>query len=307
MDCRITKKRLSEFLAYEWIIIVAVIVAVIIFWEFIYSTTSVKLTAGQEFVYFYDSTVSSSDINGFHKIFNYGKEDDKNTFSYDVKNFYFESLNNEYYVLSYRLAIYLGDIIITDIVQPEEGLNSADSHIKNTYYNMYDLDALANDAKEYLSQFLSDQALSPLIYENLDEDKINEHFLKRLGRDNRVSAGEITVQDEYNRIKKLCKNLTDFTYLLENYPNLFYQSDVLKEGEFHRYGILPEKLTGGEKDANTYFRTANVDPENPEKKKYSVDNTVIMVFDLKQQQPYLQYETISFLTTVVRTFSNILG
>ena len=57
MDNRITKKRLSHFLAYEWIAIVVVIVLCVVLVEFLYSVAGVVLKPSEHFKVFYDENI----------------------------------------------------------------------------------------------------------------------------------------------------------------------------------------------------------------------------------------------------------
>jgi hypothetical protein len=54
MDNKITKNRLSNFLAYEWIVIIIVCVVLIFVWEIVYTVGAVRLTAGQKFNFYFD-------------------------------------------------------------------------------------------------------------------------------------------------------------------------------------------------------------------------------------------------------------
>ena len=61
MDARITKKRLSQMLSYDWIKIIACIVAGIFLWSLIFTTTAARLNPAQTFtVYAYIGTNPSS-------------------------------------------------------------------------------------------------------------------------------------------------------------------------------------------------------------------------------------------------------
>ena len=82
MDNKITKRRLSRFFTYEWFVLVAVIVAVILAWEFLFSLTSVKLTRDDRFYYYYDVSMDDGNatdfynqITGANSIFSYGVQE----------------------------------------------------------------------------------------------------------------------------------------------------------------------------------------------------------------------------------------
>lgn len=305
MDNKITKGRLSNFLSYEWLFIILVLILSFIGFEVLYSFAEVKLNCGQSFRYFYDTSVMSTNIVELRETFDYRGEN--STFSYDVLALNHEVLFAENYVLPTRLLAKDGDAIITDCIPTEKDgeLTRAESIIYAQ--NVYDLDELYSDAHTYLSAFLKDGETDCLVYDNLDEAKIEKRFTERLGRDNRTRAGLISAEDEKGRIKQLCKEVSDFKFLLENHGEIFYTSKVNHSWDepdesVKKYGILPEKLTGGQHASSTFFRILDADVE-----KQTVKNTVVMVFDLSTFQPDMQYETISFLNSIVRTCSNLLG
>ena len=78
MDAKITKKRLGEFLSYEWIKILALVVAVILFWSLLFTTTSARLSVDQIFtVINYTGTTVGDDFTEYsttllgQKVFSY--------------------------------------------------------------------------------------------------------------------------------------------------------------------------------------------------------------------------------------------
>ena len=58
MDNKLTKKRLHDLLSYEWILMIIICVVSIVFWEIVYDFSAVKLTAGQNFRYYFDYNIS---------------------------------------------------------------------------------------------------------------------------------------------------------------------------------------------------------------------------------------------------------
>ena len=196
MDNKLTKKRLSDFLAYEWILTLIVAVAAIVLWELVYTVSAVRLTTGQSFKYYFDENVSSLGDGAFYTMLS----DD--VFSYDVKELSSEQLTSKYNVLSTRLSVYEGDVIFTDTVenesQPVRAKTLADSY-------GYNYERLLSDAEEYVSQFYTGG--------KLDDGKIQAHFNERARKrvyKNALKSGEISVADEIRRIEKLEKEIADF-------------------------------------------------------------------------------------------------
>ena len=66
MDAKITKKRLGEFLSYEWIKIIAIALAIILFWSLLFSVSGTKLTPDQLFTVFnHLGTKTGEDFNAY--------------------------------------------------------------------------------------------------------------------------------------------------------------------------------------------------------------------------------------------------
>lgn len=310
MDNKLTKKRLSDFLAYEWILTLIAAVAAIVLWELVYTVSAVRLTTGQSFKYYFDENVSSLGDGAFYTMLS----DD--VFSYDVKEISSEQLTSKYNVLSTRLSVYEGDVIFTDTVenesQPVRAKTLADSY-------GYNYERLLSDAEEYVSRFYTDG--------KLDNAKIQAHFNERSGKriyKNALKAGEISVDDEIRRIEKLEKEIADFKNLLSNgkdglffrytryeqtlasvddknkasYEKLF-NAEKEKGRENAVYGLNLGALTGGKTDVTKFVK---LNGENG-----SAKNVTLLVFDFKKEQPDLQYEVISFINALVRNCSDILG
>ena len=317
MDNKITKSRLSAFLQYEWIIILIVSVASIIFWEFVYTVSSVTLTAGQQFKFYYDESISSGTQKEFYSFLV-----SENTFSYDVLKVDAEALTSGYNVLSDRLSIQEGDILITDSKEYGEGKEvRAKSNVDN--YNVYSFEKMLLDAESYLQKFLKD-GQTDACEGQLDRAKIESRFRVRMKKDNRFRKEKqivIGIEDEVKRITKLQNEVKDFKKLLSLGDEYFFrytkyeQKYELGDEETKKtyqsayeqhtekiYGLNVGALKGeGKTDPSKYFKMKSID--------FSVDtadNVVIMAFDFLSYQPDLQFECISFINTVVRECSNVL-
>ena len=328
MDNKITKKRLFDFLSYEWIAVIIVVVLSIIAWELIYGITRVQVTPGQDFRVFYDVGLDNSQGEALN---NYLYR--KGAFSYDVLELVDEGIVSDYEVLDIRIDAQEGDIIFTDKAQ--KGATVRAKHIIDRYpvYGLYDL---LDDAKEYLRSFLKDGVTAEnaeLEFSNLDKAKIEANFSNRLKKDNRIRKAKDRaeyLEKEYQRIEKLCIDTKDYEFFLENAPEeVFYKYTRFEQlssvaaaensgygqyyidlyGEWYQeeitagrvdyaYGINMEALTGGEVNASRYISKMS---------EATAKDTVLVVFDMKVHQPDLQYETVSFIAEIVRSFSNILS
>lgn len=335
MDNRLTKKRLSEFFAYEWITMIIVIVVAIVVWEFVYTVASVRLTVGQQFKFYYDEKIDGYGSSAFYEMMA-----ESDALSYDVLDFTTETLTEDVgTILSARLSIYEGDVIFTDITDysKEEGADantSKEIRLKSLVdsYDGYDFISLRNDAINYLKGFLPDGTVieGDIEFENLSKEKIESYFRSRMKKDNRFRKEEQILSGiklEEERIKKLCEDVKQFSYLLslgDTNPELFYnytrfeqsyesetnakykeqfESALNREKSLGKenvpYALCLSALKGGEgkTDPSTYFKL---------KGKETAENVALMVFNFKEQQPHLQYEVISFINQIVKNCSTIL-
>ncbi len=311
MDNKITKRRLHDFLAYEWIAIIAVIIAGIIAWNLIFTMTGVRLTVGQDFKFFYDETIESSSSNDVYELFERKDASGKTVFSYDILKFGHEALLSEYNVLRDRLTVQEGDVIITDASEPSEegGTVRAEAIVDN--YPVCDFESLKDDAEKYLAQFLKDNYLEQdgnvkvgvdvTDFSNFDASKIEAVFRQRMKKDNRYrteSQKQEGIKLEKERISDLCREVKKFRYLLEQGDEYFFKYKRYDQTVDKRYGLKVESLSGGaEKDSpSKYF-----------KKKGATDakDVVILVFDLIEHQPHLQFEAIAFINAIVYGCSNL--
>lgn len=325
MDNKITKRRLYNFLSYEWIVMIVAVVAAIIAWNLIFTMTSVKLTVGQDYKFFIDETIDSS-----NEVYNLLKtEDGKTVFSYDVLKVGHETLFSEYNVLKERMSVQEGDLIITDCTEPagdEEDKSVRAKTIIDTYLT-YDFISLKEDAEDYLADLLKDEHINPengtaladvTDYNNLDESKIEELFRNRMKRDNRYRSENQKLEGialEKERIKNLCNEVKKFRHLLcqgdeyflmyQRYEQIWnelddsvkerYENDKYRSKGTRPYGLKVGALQGGE-NPSKYFKKAGTDNSN---------DVVILVFDLKDYQPHLQFESIAFINAIVDGCSNL--
>ena len=341
MDNKLTKKRLSDFLSYDWIIMLVVIVAAIVLWELVYTIAAVRLTEGQNFKYYYDVNMYAGNDAAFYSLIT--EDEDDPVFSYDVLSVTSESLSSDYNVLNLRLSVYEGDVIFTDKKPEDSGNNRAKSIVDSE--RVYVLTDLLNDGVNYLAGFLKDglstQANGKEVvfdYNNLDEQKIRDNFLSRMRKDNRFRTDAQKEEGFYleaDRIKKVCEELEKFDYLLTvcEEEDMFFrytrgqqaldealatdstvsaeereqrQAVVDAEKEAGRenapYGILLEKFTGGARQVSEFFRRSD---------GTDATDAVLMTFDFYDITDAglhdLQFETVSFINRIVEEFSDIFS
>ncbi len=243
MDAKITKKRLSHLLSYDWIKIVAIAAAVIFAWTLIFSVTATKITAAQQFVL----------VNHYSCYLGegYGSEFYSTTdfFSYEVIERRIEDLqasagkSNAYTVLDARLAVGEGDVMfIPDIDNPDtktlvegtgvDGVEAqyeyktyVESFLMRYFPYMYDLD----DYFRQMEEFLIEHYGADWQNGELDETKVAQNFRARVKKDNRFKKEaqiQQGIQDEKARIESYKEALIQFNGYLQNGTVELTQSTV---------------------------------------------------------------------------------
>lgn len=239
MDNKITKRRLSDFLAYEWILMIVIAVVAILVWELVYTMAGVRLSVGQQFKFYFDETVYG---NASAVISILDKDGEEGALSYDILELNAESLSSDFNVLSTRLSIQEGDILITDCKDPTEEENSEEVEDKTIRlktmvdsYDGYSYEEMLFDAKTYLrnymtSNYVDSEAVFDTVVDGVFDDvKIEKSFRSRMKKDNRFrkeSDIKIGIGLETKRLTKLYKEVVAFGNLLEfenQYSNLFYR------------------------------------------------------------------------------------
>ena len=336
MDNRLTRRRLFDLLSYEWIFMIVMCVVAIVFWELIYSVTSVKLTPGQDFKIYYDYTLSSTSDGELRQLIV-----ERKTFSYDVLKFGAEDIDRNNNVLSSRLSIQEGDIIFTDAVgikeyneaikkgeTPENPIR-AFSVIDTPSCRIASLDEMLSNAQVYLKiNFFKDGYNEQTVFDsydsqNIDHAKVRSAFLKRNGKDNRFRSSsnkEQGIKLEIERIEKLYENVVFMRKFINDNQDsealvkytkysqacIFsigaagdYESRLEKEklaGREHDiYGINLGKLSGGR----------NITDFIQYKLGGDLTDIVVLAFDFTYYQPDLQYESLSFICSMIKICTGI--
>ena len=187
MDNKITKRRLSDFLAYEWILMIVIAVVAMLVWELVYTMAGVRLSVGQQFKFYFDETVYG---NASAVVSILDKDGEDGALSYDILELNAESLSSDFNVLSTRLSIQEGDILITDCKDPTEGVEKPEEvedksiRLKTMVdsYDGYSYEEMLFDAKTYLRNYLTSNYVdSETVFDTVvdgvfDNEKIEKSF-----------------------------------------------------------------------------------------------------------------------------------
>ncbi len=324
MDNRITGKRLSNVLSYDWFKILIIIAAVVFVWSLAFTMGAPRATTGQTFGFFvygdFQCAKSESEILQDAK--------DKGAFSYDILDFDTRTFTKDYYstIMMAATSVQEGDVFIMSDVESEEGKNdSVFRSFVDSYGLAYDLNELISNAEKYcLDNYAVVEANG--VY-TLDEARVKQIFAERMKKDPRFrnknsqkyKDGE---KNEIERFKSVWNNAQKLKQVLEAHPELkvnykkytqrvaeLSDDDKAKEEylavlekEIERpYGLNLGKLTGGKTPiTDLYARVLGSGDE----KTVTADGIVLCVFDYESYQPDLQYETIGFINYFIENYSN---
>ncbi|MBQ9514053.1 MAG: hypothetical protein IJR66_03640 [Clostridia bacterium] len=336
MDNKINRTRLSNLLAYEWIIIIVCIVALIVGWELIYTTAKADLTFGQTYYIYYDENMYSSNAS----VLNDNLKND-GVFSYEVQKIvsetYVDGSSSAVDVLSLRIITKEVDMIVTNSIdnstEQEKAQVRVKSMIDNGAYSVKSIDFMYENAKNYLAVLLKDGETDYHDFNNFDKVKIEERFNTRNKKDNRLRHKLISVDDEYKRIEKLVKDVKTLEKIYEYndsmsaqnklfysykryeqscefYPENTDYSERLSKEQTDNYGINVSALTVSEEKSAKYNKTDFFKYNGLSDSSDAViifTNYIPLSFDFNTSTEYdLEFEKISFITSLVENFSTIL-
>lgn len=328
MDNKITKNRLQTFLSYEWIKIIVFMLIIIVAWEVIYTVTAVRPTVGQDFKFYFDQDlkiVGDSRTKLAEKL--------RDELSYDVLEIGSEVFTSSENIISYRLEVYEGDVLfVGDIAeeQTKNGVTKSVNRLKNVIdtYSIYCFEDLLKDCENYLKGFVKVGA--EISKANVDLAKVEAVFRERMKGDNRFRKQEQIAQgilDEKGRIEDLIEDYLFVKAFVADpkYQDAFYrytkyeQMSTLNENdqdyknsleseknqgrENAIYGIDLGKLPVSEENPSNFVKRAK-NSDGVTGDINTSDGVVLTVLNFKEQQPHLQYETLTFLRIMIETYTD---
>ena len=324
MDAKITKKRLSRLLSYDWLKIVGLAVAVIIFWNLIFTMTATRVRPSQQFTVF-NHYANRSFSDDFYSEFSKALKGD--VFSYEVM----ETTNNDLSMagentltlIESRLSTNEGDVMLipnvpdADTAYEEEGetkykMNYLQSFLRAYRPYIYDLDPEEEngyfyDLKTYLNGYYTEGYATA---ESLDEVKVEKDFRDRAraNGDKRFKTEEQLAQGAKKDIERV-KKYRDALVKLESHLALglveftdvtVYNNDgsPLYEGKF-ALNLCPNKDTMGNLKKQFSYQVTEKDEEGKDQVRITAENMNVMFFKTAGTEKSFEYESLLYVVDLI--------
>ena len=324
MDAKITKKRLTQLLSYDWLKIVGAIAGAILVWTLVFTTTATRILSSQNFgVYNYSGSTITDRFTSYPNMMN--------EFSYEVIEMIASDATTggeeyTYQIMEARLLTAEVDVVFTPDVEggsiqyqtEVNGEVKTTTHLEDFLYRYgnyaYKLDGedgyLAKMA-EYLNGYYNGDYVNG----TLDEEKVESDFRayvkqskdKRYKKEAQIKEG---IKGELERIAGYRKALIDFnSYVDAGYISLTektlyynYNGEISQKTGCYSINICPdERMEDLKKDA--YYRVT--DEESNQTKTTALNMNLILINDGETRDGF-QYESLTFVNYLVRTHCSAL-
>ena len=304
MDARITKQRLSNLLAYDWLKIVIAIAFSVAVLSVFFTMVRTRPTDAQTYtVYGYTGLHRGKDFNTIDESLKSG------VFSYDILETTTESFEGNAYstaAFTARRAAGEGTVLfVSDFdADGEEGEKVSDLHNLITEYLIQanterETLGLVVDAREYVAE--GAQYLKRFFGENwregtLDEAAARECFEARNSKDKRFRFNkakyEAGVKSEYARLEKLRE---DYIFVLDAFEagTFSYTEHTTDMGNTYAVGI---RLGALKNISNLFYYTDASGAQTAQELNLTVLNNGDGLGDLK-------YETYTFLRYLAEKYA----
>lgn len=303
MDARITKSRLANFLAYDWLKILLAVAAVVAVLSVFFTTVRTRPKGEQEYSLFAYSDLSMGEDAALLGDDLY----EKGTFSYDVLLVNAESFSSNMYAgaaftarrsAGEGNAMFIGNAVLEEgedaksmLRQFVEGYLVQDGGQK-TLKILLDVKAYMAEADAYLAQYYGENWREEGA--TLDEEKAAACFLARNGKDKRYKTEAKKAQgieDEKKRFSKLRSDLLTVEAAFES-GVLSYTTITTEDGDFTvgiRLGRLP-----GLTDLYYYTDAAG---------NKSAEELNLVLFNNGDEMGDLKFETVSLLRYLLKEYA----
>lgn len=321
MDARVTKKRIGQLLSYDWLKIVALIVAAIVVWSIVFSMTATRLNQAQTFtVYVYKGIVPERQF--YTKTVS--KDEYASGFSYDVIETNIVDLasagDEAYTLLTAHLGVNEGNVLFvspqetgsvyTDENGEERKLTYVQDAVSRTYTGVLSLGSHEGNTKglyfdkteAYLSNYFADitdeTTFDAAAAERDFRARIAAQKDKRYKNETQILQG---VADEIKRIKGYRENYFAVKGYLESgvialQETTVYMNDgknLLPVTGYFSINLCPDERMASLKDVIAY-----VDGDG---KTTAKDMQLILLDQLKDEYEYGLYENYAFIRAIVES------
>lgn len=320
MDAKITKKRLSQLLSYDWLKIILTAIGAIIVWELAFTTTATRILPSQNFgVYSYLGSTGTTRFNNYANL--------ASNFSYEVIEGSAQDIStggDEYafQLMEARLSTDEADVIMVadapggyiQYVTPEGEQKTVETYLQDCLYRYYSYayrldgeDGYLAQMAEYLNSYYGGN------YETgvLDEKKVETDFLARVkkNKDKRYKT-EAKIQQglegEKERLALYRQNLIDFNaYLSAGYIALTettlhftYENETTTLTGCYSINLCPNEDTMGNLERDIYY-VVN-DEESGKTKTTALNMNLIIVHDVETEKGF-EFERLGFVNYLVET------
>ena len=323
MDAKITKKRLGRMLSYDWLKIVGLAAAFIVFWSLIFTVSATRITPAQQFTVFNHYANVSLDYGTFNS--EYESMIENGVFSYEILESDVIDLttagDNVYTMCDTRFTTGQGDMMfiphILDADRMSEGVSI--SYLESFYGRYGGVNGYIQNWDDYISSariYLSEYFNGDYVNGSLNKEKAERDFRarvkankdKRFKKEKHIQQG---VKDEFARLEKYRAALLTFEgYLnagLIKFETVVYKDSATGEtyynettGEVFLQGnyalnICPDESKMNNLKNRVFYSTLQEDGTV----KYTAQNMCVMLFSLPDMDQDYQYETLSYLNTVI--------
>ncbi len=326
MDAKITKSRLAHMLSYDWLKIVAVATALILFWNLLFTMTATRVRPSQQFTVFnhYANAAFSDEFHDDLAAAVNGKE----TFSYEVIELTTSDLTisqeQVHTILDGRLQTDEGDVMfIPKLPDPstakeENGKTTYSANYLQTFtmgyrYFLEELDpeneksGYFHRLKTYLNGYYTEG------YENaesLDEAKIKSDFRARAkkNKDKRFKT-EAQLQDgetkDVLRVQKYRDALLKFEGFLASGLVAFETVEVTDENGKPLYSgkfalnLCPDEDKMGNLKNYAHYVEIGKDEEGKETYRNTAKDMCVMFFDTKGTEDSFEFESLLYVVHII--------
>lgn len=319
MDAKITKKRLSHMLSYDWLKIIATAVGVIFIWMAIFTMTATRIQPSQQFgvFNFLGTTQNAQNFRNYASLTDVFSHEIIQTIAGDL------TTGGEEYVYQYTEARMAACEVDAVFVSDSEGsayqyvTEQGGEPVKATYleeflyryrnytYRLDGEDGYLKSMEKYLNGYYNGDYKTG----EFDSQKVEKNFRDYVAssKDKRYKTEEsiaLGVQNELKRIANYQSALVDFySYLDLGYislteKTLYYST---KEGIFEYKGVFSINLCPTEQMENlkndVYYRVK--DDESGQTKTTALNMNLVLTNDQSKRDSF-QYESLVFVNHLVK-------